>query len=541
MSKFGSLIGRKASVPVVGDKGDKGAKAGADKADSIESLSAEKVVAEILAAAPMEIDKPSKNVVEMDQELFLPVATQLGEENESIRNLLIEAEHKLNELDAIKRSIGRLIDPVGKTLRALEEARSEKIALQASLNNTRVTSSSLRNELNETQKRAAALEAECARLREASTVAQQRINSLESTKTEQTTELTARRTQVADLQRRVQQQSADLQAVREENRRLSERVTLGDKQTVQLESEREALQQKLLVAEKERATLQKSLDKSFVELTTVSQRLLDTDKALAATQLRMQKAEQQLAETEAQRHRASTALDDANQKHQSEMIAQRTAYETLQARALLTEKLLDEARQNLLERAEEIRAFDRRLSDSTRTHSVIGEKLGLIEEALAERNTKIKELEAARAALAEENDTLSKAVNTRESAYNRAQEHIATLEEKIQLLENEVKATRQANETELEVLNAKLQREQIARTVAEGALEAGRKDIARLVQEVASLQYRPSGVASGASSAPATSSAQAASTGSSSPKPAAELPPAELNQDPPKPKSAAAA
>ncbi len=537
MSKFGSLIGRKASVPVVGDKGDKGAKAGADKADSIESLSAEKVVAEILAAAPMEIDKPSKNVVEMDQELFLPVATQLGEENESIRNLLIEAEHKLNELDAIKRSIGRLIDPVGKTLRALEEARSEKIALQASLNNTRVTSSSLRNELNETQKRAAALEAECARLREASTVAQQRINSLESTKTEQTTELTARRTQVADLQRRVQQQSADLQAVREENRRLSERVTLGDKQTVQLESEREALQQKLLVAEKERATLQKSLDKSFVELTTVSQRLLDTDKALAATQLRMQKAEQQLAETEAQRHRASTALDDANQKHQSEMIAQRTAYETLQARALLTEKLLDEARQNLLERAEEIRAFDRRLSDSTRTHSVIGEKLGLIEEALAERNTKIKELEAARAALAEENDTLSKAVNTRESAYNRAQEHIATLEEKIQLLENEVKATRQANETELEVLNAKLQREQIARTVAEGALEAGRKDIARLVQEVASLQYRPSGVAA----ASGTPNTPAPSTSASSSKPAAELPPADLTQDPPKPKSAAAA
>ena len=545
MSKLGSLIGRKASVPVVGDKSDKGARAGADRPGNVESLSAEKVVvAEILAAAPMELEKPPAKDVELDQELFLPVASQLGEENESIRNLLIEAEHKLNELDAIKRSIGKLIDPVGKTLRALEEARSEKIALQASLNNTRVTSNSLRNELNTTEKRAAGLEGECARLREAGIIAQQRINSLESTKTEQTTELTARRTQVADLQRRVQQQSADLQVTRDENRRLSERVTLGDKQTVQLESEREALQQKLLVAEKERATLQKSLDKSFVELTTVSQRLLDTDKALAATQLRMQKAEQSLAETEAQRHRASSALDDANQKHQNEMIAQRTAYETLQARAVLTEKLLDEARQNLLERAEEIRAFDRRLSDSTRTHSVIGEKLGLIEEALAERNTKIKELEGARAALAEENDTLSKAVNTRESAYNRAQEHIASLEERTQLLENEVKATRQANETELEVLNAKLQREQIARTVAEGALEAGRKDIARLVQEVASLQYRPSGVTSGASNASGastTSAGPATSAGASPPKPAAELPAAELTPQPPKPKSAEAA
>jgi chromosome segregation ATPase len=68
-----------------------------------------------------------------------------------------------------------------------------------------------------------------------------------------------------------------------------------------------------------------------------------------------------------------------------------------------------------------------------------------------------------------------------------------TLEERIQLLEAEIKAIRQANETEIEVLNAKLQREQIARTMAEAAVEAGRKDIARLLQELASLQYRPAG------------------------------------------------
>ena len=124
-------------------------------------------------------------------------------------------------------------------------------------------------------------------------------------------------------------------------------------------------------------------------------------------------------------------------------------------------------------------------------HATIGEKLGLIEEALAERNARIKELDHARTALAEQNDLLTKAVSTRENAYNRAQEHIVSLEERIQLLESEVKATRQVNDAEIEILNAKLQREQIARTMAEGAVEAGRKDIARLLQELATLQYRP--------------------------------------------------
>jgi chromosome segregation ATPase len=84
-------------------------------------------------------------------------------------------------------------------------------------------------------------------------------------------------------------------------------------------------------------------------------------------------------------------------------------------------------------------------------------------------------------------------VSTRENAYNRAQEHIQSLEERIQLLDSEAKAIRQTNETEIEMLNAKLQREQIARTMAEGAVEAGRKDIARLLQEVATAQYSPAG------------------------------------------------
>ena len=477
MSKLGTLMGRKPSVPAIGEN----------------TGAAEKVaVAEILASA-QEDETPQKNVLELDNDLFLPVASQLGEENETIRNLLIDAEHKINELDTIKRAIGKLVEPVTKTLRALEEAKSEKIGLQGALNNTRITNSNLRNELGTAEKKVALLESESARLREALTVTQQKLATLESTKNEQTTELVARRAQVADLQRRVQQQSGELQVARDENRRLSERLTQADKRTVQLESEGESVRQKLQVSEKERSTVQKSLDKAFAEITQISQRLLDTDKALAATQIRMQNAEQALAETQAERHRLATALDDAKQKHQSEIISHKSNYETLQARAALTDKMLEDSRQSMMERAEEIQAFDRRLADSTRTHTVIGEKLGLIEDALAERNAKIKELEHARATLAEQNDMLNKSVSTRENAYNRAQEHIATLEERIQLLESEVKATRQANESEIEVLNARLQREQIARTMAEGALEAGRKDIGRLVQEVATLQYRPGG------------------------------------------------
>ena len=68
---------------------------------------------------------------------------------------LIDAEHKIGELDTIKRSIGKLVDPVSKTLRALEEAKSEKIGLQGALNNIRITNNKLRSELDTAEKKIA--------------------------------------------------------------------------------------------------------------------------------------------------------------------------------------------------------------------------------------------------------------------------------------------------------------------------------------------------------------------------------------------------
>jgi hypothetical protein len=96
---------------------------------------------------------PAKPDIELDHELFSPIATQLGQENEVVRNLLLDAEHKIGELEIIKRSIGKLVDPVSKTLRAYEEAKSEKLSLQGTLNTTRLAYNKLRDEFDAAEKK----------------------------------------------------------------------------------------------------------------------------------------------------------------------------------------------------------------------------------------------------------------------------------------------------------------------------------------------------------------------------------------------------
>ena len=430
--------------------------------------------------------------LEVDNDLFSPVATQLGQENEAVRNLLLDAEHKLGELDIIKQSIGKLVDPVSKTLRAYEEAKSEKISLQGVLKTTRIAYVKVRDDLESAQKKSAIFEAECARLRDVVSTAQQNVAILEKTKAEQIAELNTRRNAIVELQRHVQQTTSDLQTAREETRKFGERIATADKRTVQLEGATKTAQQKAMQAEQERNAVQGALDNALAELAQTARKLTETDKSLTMTTARLKLAETGLVEAQAERARLSATLDEANQKHLDEIAQQRSRFDALAARSTLTETLLDEARQALLARADEVATFERRLIETNSGHGMLAEKLGQIEIMLSERDQRIRDLEDSRTSLGEQAEILSKAVASRESAYNLAQLRIREQEELVQMLEGQLKAARDASEMQAQQLHAELQRERLERSMAEGALQSGRKDIARLLREIGALQYRPS-------------------------------------------------
>lgn len=156
MSRLGDLIGRK---PPVEDRGTQ------DRAGDAEP-----------ANPPHQDD----NILELDPELFAPIASQLGRDNERVRNLMADAEHRINELDAVKQAIVNLIEPVNKTLRDFEAAKSVRLSLQTVLNTTRVAYGKLRSETSQLQKRAETLEGECTRLQEDLSIAQDYVGSLEA-------------------------------------------------------------------------------------------------------------------------------------------------------------------------------------------------------------------------------------------------------------------------------------------------------------------------------------------------------------------------
>ena len=431
---------------------------------------------------------PPENPLELDEELFSTLGAQIGGENETLRNLLLHASNKIGELDTIKAAVGKLVDPVSNTLRAYEAEKSEKLSLQTVLNNTRTAYGKLRNEVGEIEKKLAASSSECMVLRQQLATTQNQLKTAEATKAEIAIDVAARRAQVADLEGRLMQETGECMALRDETRRLEERLTTADKRIIALEADLNSARQRMMTLEEEKRANLASLDKASAESARLSRRLAETEGSLNAAQGRLRHVEANYAEMNAERARLATALEEVNERRDHELTSQRMRFEALQARATSTEKLLVEAREHLLARAEEIRNSDRRLSETVMERDSLQAKLASMEADRIRRDSEFTEVETVRSTLMDRSAQLARAYTAKEAAMVRTEEANAALSNRISELEATLSAEKQSALDTIEELKDALRRSKMEHSVTEGALETARKDFARLMRDVMAMQ-----------------------------------------------------
>jgi chromosome segregation ATPase len=428
------------------------------------------------------------NPLELDEELFSALGARVGGENEALRNLLLNASNKINELDAIKDAVAQLADPVAKALVAYETEKSEKVGLQTVLNNTRTAYGKLRNEMAELEKRHTATQSECLLLRQELIGTQDLLKAAEATKAEIAIDVAARRAQIGELESRLGQEAGDNSVLREENQRLDDRLNAAEKRIVVLESDLNSTRQRLLVTEDEKRALQASLDKSITDAARLARKLAETETSLTTVHGRLRNVEANFAELTTERGRLSNALEETKERHEHERNSQRIRLDALQARVGATEKLLGEAREHLLAKADEIRDSDRRIGEMALARDTVQAQVAELEADKLRRESEYEELRQAHTTLKERSAALARAFNAKDVELTRSGETVNALTQRIAALENEMKARQQTTEKALEDLTAALRREQHERAVAEGALDTGRKDFARIMREVMALQ-----------------------------------------------------
>ena len=207
------------------------------------------------------------------------------------------------------------------------------------------------------------------------------------------------------------------------------------------------------MAEDEKRAQQSMLDKAGAEAARLSRKLTETEAALNAAQGRLRHLEANFAELSIERTRLAGALDEANERNEHERANQRTRFEALQARAAASEKLLGEAREHLLARAEEIRDYDRRMSAIALERDAMQTRVTDLEADRIRRESEFKELEQAKATLIDRTAALARAFTAKEAALERAEQMVAALNQRIESMETVQAADRLTTEQAIEELN----------------------------------------------------------------------------------------
>src|SRR6187549_2417600 len=399
------------------------------------------------------------------------VGSRMGEENEVLRNLLTDTGRKIGELDDLKAAFDKLVAPFNSTLRALEQEKSQTLSLSGMLAEARTAYETLRTEFYQVDRKATALEAEVEKLREDLELSREANRGLESSRLELTDDLNALRAHAAELDRQLAHETTQRRALGEARRNLQDQFDAAEKRIMQLEGELAAAREKLTLLDDEKRSLQIAIDQALNENARLTRRLTESENTLTATRAQLGKVESSFAEAYAERGRLGAALDEAKEQHLAERNSLNMRLDALQSRAATAERLLSEARQNLIVRTEEVRAFDRKSVEATIARNNAEKRLAQIEAQHEARERQIRDHEQAR-----------------ETGLARAEEKIAALTERNGHLEADIQISRTNIEKRVEDLNSALQRERMERAVVEGALEAARKDNSRLQSEVAALR-----------------------------------------------------
>ncbi len=421
-------------------------------------------------------------------ETFSDVGSRIGEENEVLRNLLTDTGRKIGELDELKTAFDKIVEPFNSALRALELEKSQTLSLTGMLNKSRSAYETLRNEFYQVEKKATTLDAEAEKLRIELELAHESNRALESTRLESSNEISTCRAQITELERQLAQETSQHRTLSESHRTQQTQLDAAEKRGTEFEGELAIVREKLALLEDEKRSLQIAVEKAFDETTRLTRSLTESENALTATRAQLGKVEANFAETYAERGQLAAALDESRQQRQTEHTNLNMRLDALQSRAATAERLLSEARQNLIFRTEEVRAFDRKSVEATIARNSAEKRLAQIEAMQEARERHIKDLERTRTALSERDNATTKTLKAREAALTRAEEKIAVLIERAGRLEADIQVSRSNIETRVEELNAMLQRERMERAVVEGALEAARKDNSRLQSEVAALR-----------------------------------------------------
>jgi chromosome segregation ATPase len=413
---------------------------------------------------------------------------KIGEDNEALRNLLVDAGMKVRQFEEYKTFFSKLIEPATNALRTLEQEKTNNIDLRRKLEQTVARSNELRARTHGLETRHAILVGENEKLRQELDLSRLEARDAERSRAEFAGENLVKRSTIADLERQLSLETSRVNALSDENQRLRDETVAAEEKASRLSAEMSAARDKINFLEGEALSLQKSLDQVSEQATHAARRFADAETALTTAKTRLLQLDAANNQLLSERDKLRSALEANSTRHGSEQGRVEMQIDAVRSRAAAAEKLLTEARQLLAQRGEEIRVSDQRNAESTYAREKAEKKVAELEAALSELQAEVFEIRSGRDRLIDKSTVVVSALKLRETQLQRAEETAKNATDRAVMLEAELRESGEAFERRIEQLTAVLERERLDHQVTDGALDSARRERDQLQADILNLQ-----------------------------------------------------
>jgi crescentin len=415
---------------------------------------------------------------------------KIGEENEALRNLLVDAGMKVRQFDEYKIFFSKLIEPATQALHTLEHEKTNNIDLRRKLEQVTTRADELRARAHELETRHAILVGENDKLRQELELARIEARDAERSRAEFATENISKRNAVANLDRLLALESSRVNTLSDDNQRLRDETVAAEAKASRLGADLSAANDKINFLDGEVLSLQRSLDQVSEQATHAARRFTDSETALTTAKKRILVLEASNNELAQERDRLRTALEANSQRHGAEQERVQMQIDAVRARAAAAEKLLTEARQLLAQRGEEMRTLDQKASEADYTREKAAKKIAELEATIEKLQTELSETKTGRDKIIEKSTVVVNALKLRETQLQRTEEAVKGANERVTRLEAELRDNAEAFQRRIHELVSSLERERLDHEVTEGALESTRRERDQLQSDTLQLQMQ---------------------------------------------------
>lgn len=408
------------------------------------------------------------------------VLDAVGQQNEAIRIRFNNLLERFDDVISLRSEFSTLVEPVVGLISEYPRVTAKLAETEQVLEQHRDTVFSLKNEMRETQSRMDRVQAEMNQA-----LAERKRLEIQNGENEQlAAEFRSKNKQldliVADIENQLSAEIQRARSVSEENQALRAEAQAADQAATRFERDHAEAQEKLDLLEQENKGLQRTLSDQNQTIVVQANKLHELEQQLVLNRQQIAALEERLSGDQGARQRIEAQYEAERSAAQVNTSALEMKVEGLAGRLAATEKILANARDQIRERNEVVRASERSMREAIIERNALQRRLEAALQDIDRKTAQSADEHKSRSDLADRTDTLLKAISAKEALLKEAEALNDNLTARLTVLEERFEKERNALEASNKRMTEELAEQRSERSLAQGALEAARERVNEL-------------------------------------------------------------